>query len=43
MIIEHDARQPHPGPHTIDIQANGRVLGSVTVEVCDQDPSADGG
>jgi hypothetical protein len=32
--FEHvSIRQIRPGPHVIDIQVNGRVLGSVTVHV----------
>jgi len=32
-------RRIHPGPHTIDIQVNGRVLGSVAVEVTADGPA----
>jgi len=28
-------RRIRPGPHTIDVQVNGRVLGSVTIDVTD--------
>jgi hypothetical protein len=28
-------RHIHPGPHKIDVQVNGRVLGSVAVDVID--------
>ncbi|HEX7168847.1 MAG TPA: hypothetical protein VF230_17855 [Acidimicrobiales bacterium] len=34
--FEHvSIRRIRPGPHTIDVQVNGRVLGSITVEVVD--------
>jgi 3-methyladenine DNA glycosylase AlkC len=36
--FEHvSIRRIHPGPHRIEIQVNGRVLGGVTVEVTDPD------
>jgi hypothetical protein len=32
--FEHvSIRRIHPGPHLMDVQVNGRVLGSVTVQV----------
>jgi hypothetical protein len=32
--FEHvSIRRIHPGPHLIDVQINGRVLGSATVHV----------
>ena len=35
--FEHvSIRRIHPGPHTIDVQVNGRILGSATVHVTDQ-------
>jgi len=34
LWFEHvSIRRILPGPHVIDIQVNGRVLGSVTIEV----------
>jgi 3-methyladenine DNA glycosylase AlkC len=34
--FEHvSIRRIHPGPHTIDIQVNGRILGSATLHVSD--------
>jgi hypothetical protein len=37
--FEHvSIRQIRPGPHRIDIQVNGRVLGSVTVDVQPESP-----
>ena len=32
-------RRIHPGPHTIDIQANGRVLASASIDVSDVPPA----
>lgn len=34
--FEHvSIRRIHPGPHSIDVQVNGRILGSATVHVID--------
>jgi hypothetical protein len=34
-VVERGADRIHPGRHAIDIQVNGRILGSVDLEVVD--------